>query len=116
VTLTSPGRLVTAWCRDGRGVAQIAAVMALDDYPFANTVGGVDPARLQRVVDVIHQFLGFNSSFNINSMLIGADAAHRPGSGFGDPPLQEPALGGGAGQVQRALVFGPGLGPATEAA
>jgi len=43
----------------------------LDDYPFANTVGGVDPARLQRVVDVIQQFLGFNSSFNINSMLIG---------------------------------------------
>jgi NitT/TauT family transport system substrate-binding protein len=50
---------------------QIAAVMALDDYPFANTVGGVDPHRLQRVVDVMQQFLGFNSSFNINSMLIG---------------------------------------------
>jgi len=25
---------------------QIAAVMALDDYPFANAVGGVDPVRL----------------------------------------------------------------------
>jgi hypothetical protein len=50
---------------------QIAAIMALDDYPFANTVGGVDPVRLQRVVDVMQQFLGFNSSFKINSMLIG---------------------------------------------
>ena len=89
---------MTAWCRDGRAQSiadsdraaveqafedlptkpvplavskQIAAVMALDDYPFANTVGGVDPARLQRVVDVMQQFLGFDSSFNINSMLIG---------------------------------------------
>jgi NitT/TauT family transport system substrate-binding protein len=49
----------------------VAINMALDDYPFANTVGGVDPHRLQRVVDVMQQFLGFNSSFNINSMLIG---------------------------------------------
>ena len=50
---------------------QIAAVMALDDYPFYNALGGVDPVRLQRVVDVMQQFLGFNSSFKINSMLIG---------------------------------------------
>jgi hypothetical protein len=45
--------------------------LALDDYPFYNTLGGVDPVRLQRVVDVMQQFLGFNSSFKINSMLIG---------------------------------------------
>jgi hypothetical protein len=50
---------------------QIAAIMALDNYPFNNTLGGVDPARLQRVVDVMQQFLGFDSSFNINSMLAG---------------------------------------------
>jgi NitT/TauT family transport system substrate-binding protein len=50
---------------------QIASIMALDDYPFDNTVGGVDPVRRQRVVDVMQQFLGFNSSFKINSMLIG---------------------------------------------
>jgi NitT/TauT family transport system substrate-binding protein len=47
---------------------QIAAVMALDNYPF----GGVDPVRLQRVVDVMQQFLGFQASFNIKSMLTGA--------------------------------------------
>jgi hypothetical protein len=40
----------------------------------AAPVSGVekpDPVRLQRVVDVMQQFLGFNSTFNINSMLIG---------------------------------------------
>jgi hypothetical protein len=31
----------------------------------------VDKVRLQRVVDVMQQFLGFSSSFNINSMLTG---------------------------------------------
>jgi hypothetical protein len=31
----------------------------------------VDKARLQRVVDVMSQFLGFRASFNINSLLIG---------------------------------------------
>jgi NitT/TauT family transport system substrate-binding protein len=49
---------------------QIAAVMALDDYPFSTGVSyDVDKIRLQRVVDVMQQFLGFDSSFNINSML-----------------------------------------------
>jgi NitT/TauT family transport system substrate-binding protein len=49
---------------------QIASVMAVDDYPFSNGPDyTVDQARLQRVVDVMQQFLGFDSSFNINSML-----------------------------------------------
>jgi NitT/TauT family transport system substrate-binding protein len=48
-----------------------AAVMALDNYPFTTgSVGTVDPVRLQRVVDVMQQFLAF-PKFNINSMLIG---------------------------------------------
>jgi NitT/TauT family transport system substrate-binding protein len=47
---------------------QIAAVMTLDNYPFSTSV---DQIRLQRVVDVMQQFLGFDSSFNINSMLAG---------------------------------------------
>jgi NitT/TauT family transport system substrate-binding protein len=51
---------------------QTAAVMALDNYPFSSgPVGSVDEVRLQRVVDVMQQFLGFDSSFNINSMLTG---------------------------------------------
>jgi NitT/TauT family transport system substrate-binding protein len=51
---------------------QTAAVMALDDYPFSSgPVGSVDKVRLQRVVDVMQQFLGFDSSFSINSMLNG---------------------------------------------
>ena len=41
-----------------------AAVMALDSYP----VGPVDAVRLQRVADVMHQFLHF-PSFSIRSML-----------------------------------------------
>jgi NitT/TauT family transport system substrate-binding protein len=49
---------------------QIAAVMAVDDYPFGSGLsGGVDKVRLQRVVDVMQQFLNFDPSFNINSML-----------------------------------------------
>ncbi len=40
-----------------------AAVMALDSYP----VGAVDVTRLQRVADVMHQFLGF-PSFNVRQM------------------------------------------------
>ena len=49
---------------------QTAAVMALDDYPFiTGPVGTVDKDQLERVVDVMQQFLGFDSSFNINSML-----------------------------------------------
>jgi len=51
---------------------ETAAVMALDSYPFSTgPVGSVDPVRLQRVVDVMRQFLGFDPSFNINSMLMG---------------------------------------------
>jgi NitT/TauT family transport system substrate-binding protein len=51
---------------------ETAAVMALDSYPFdTGPVGTVDKVRLQRVVDVMQQFLGFNQSFNINSMLLG---------------------------------------------
>jgi NitT/TauT family transport system substrate-binding protein len=51
---------------------ETAAVMALDSYPFsAGAVGVVNQARLQRVVDVMQQFLKFDSSFNINSMLVG---------------------------------------------
>ena len=42
-----------------------AAVMAMDAYP----VGPVDAVRLQRVADVMRQFLGF-SPFNIRSMLM----------------------------------------------
>ena len=48
-----------------------ASVMALDSYPFSTgPVGSVDKARLQRVVDVMQQFIGFPTSFNINSMLM----------------------------------------------
>jgi NitT/TauT family transport system substrate-binding protein len=51
---------------------ETAAVMALDSYPFsAGAVGAVDKARLQRVVDVMQQFLSFDPSFNIDSMLMG---------------------------------------------
>ena len=40
--------------------AETAAVMALDSYPVSNgPPGSVDRVRLQRVVDVMHQFLGF---------------------------------------------------------
>jgi NitT/TauT family transport system substrate-binding protein len=49
---------------------ETAAVMALDNYPFSgNGTGAVDQARLQRVVDVMQQFLGFDPSFHISSML-----------------------------------------------
>jgi NitT/TauT family transport system substrate-binding protein len=49
---------------------ETAAVLALDSYPVSNgPVGAVDKVRLQRVVDVMQQFLGF-PSFNINSMLL----------------------------------------------
>jgi len=42
------------------------------NYPFTSgPLGTVDKVRLQRVVDVMQQFLKFNSSFNINSMLVG---------------------------------------------
>lgn len=51
--------------------AETAAVMAVDSYPFSTgPVGSVDVARLQRVVDVMQEFLGF-PAFNIGSMLMG---------------------------------------------
>jgi NitT/TauT family transport system substrate-binding protein len=47
-----------------------AAVMALESYPFSSgPVGSVDTVRLQRVVDVMRQFIGF-PPFNIDSMLM----------------------------------------------
>jgi NitT/TauT family transport system substrate-binding protein len=52
--------------------AATAAVMALDTYPVSDgPVGSVDEARLQRVVDVMQEFLGF-PAFNISSMLMGS--------------------------------------------
>jgi NitT/TauT family transport system substrate-binding protein len=49
------------------GVSKLtAAVMALDSYP----VGPVDTVRIQRVADVMEQFLGF-PSFNVGSMING---------------------------------------------
>jgi NitT/TauT family transport system substrate-binding protein len=45
---------------------QTAAVIALDDYP----VGPVDPVRIQRVADVMRQFLGF-PVFDVRSMIGG---------------------------------------------
>jgi NitT/TauT family transport system substrate-binding protein len=52
--------------------AATASVMALDTYPVSNgPVGSVDEARLQRVVDVMQEFLGF-PKFNISSMLMGS--------------------------------------------
>ena len=51
---------------------ETAAVMALDSYPVSSgPVGAVDVVRLQRVVNVMRQFLGF-PSFNIKSMLMNA--------------------------------------------
>ena len=44
-----------------------AAVMALDTYPVG-PVGPVDTVRIQRVADVMRQFLGF-PSFSVRSML-----------------------------------------------
>jgi hypothetical protein len=44
----------------------------LDNYPFTTAAtGAVDKIRLQRVVDVMQQYLSFDPSFNINSMLMG---------------------------------------------
>ena len=49
-----------------------AAVMALDSYPVSTgPVGSVDTVQLQRVVNVMQQFLGF-PTFNIDSMLMGS--------------------------------------------
>ena len=53
--------------------AETAAVMALDSYPVSTVPpGSVDKVRLQRVVDVMRQFLGF-PSFSIGSMLMKGD-------------------------------------------
>ena len=49
-----------------------ASVMALDSYPVSSgPVGSVDLIRLRRVVNVMHQFLGF-PPFDIKSMLLNA--------------------------------------------
>jgi len=48
----------------------IAAVMSLESYPVsAGPVGSVDRVRLQRVVDVMQQFIAF-PRFDIDSMLM----------------------------------------------
>ena len=48
-----------------------AALMSVDDYPVTSgPVGTVDKDQLQRVVDVMQQYLGFDQNFNINSMLM----------------------------------------------
>jgi NitT/TauT family transport system substrate-binding protein len=48
----------------------IASMMSLDSYPVSTgPVGSVDKIRLQRVVQVMQQFLGLGS-FNISSMLM----------------------------------------------
>jgi len=52
---------------DGQVPAQIAAVMALNTYPI-----GIDPARLQRVADVMLQYGLLTSRYNVNSMLLPA--------------------------------------------
>jgi ABC-type nitrate/sulfonate/bicarbonate transport system substrate-binding protein len=50
--------------------ATTAAVMALPDFPVtASPVGSVDQVALQRVADVMGQFLGF-PSFNVRSVLM----------------------------------------------
>ena len=52
--------------------AGTAAVMALDSYPVSNgPVGSVDKVRLERVVNVMRQFLEF-PKFDISSMLMGS--------------------------------------------
>ena len=49
---------------------QTAAVLALDSYPFSTgPVGSVDKVRLERVVNVMQQFIGF-PSFSVSSMLM----------------------------------------------
>ena len=53
------------------GVSQAtASLLALDSYPVSTgPVGSVDKVRLQRVVDVMQQFIGF-PAFNIDTMLL----------------------------------------------
>jgi NitT/TauT family transport system substrate-binding protein len=48
-----------------------AALMSPDQYPVSTgPVGSVDKSQLQRVVDVMHEFLGFPQNFSIDSMLM----------------------------------------------
>jgi len=50
---------------------QTAALMTVADYPVTPAPAGtVDPVLIQRVADVMRQFLGF-PSFDIKSMLLG---------------------------------------------
>jgi NitT/TauT family transport system substrate-binding protein len=50
---------------------ETAAIMSLAAYPVSSgPVGSVDKVRLQRLVDVMQQFIGF-PAFNIDSMLMG---------------------------------------------
>jgi len=49
---------------------QTAAVLALDSYPVSHgRAGSVDKIRLERVVNVMQQFIGF-PKFNIDTMLV----------------------------------------------
>jgi NitT/TauT family transport system substrate-binding protein len=49
---------------------ETVGVLALDSYPVSDgPAGTVDKVRLQRVVNVMQQFLGF-PAFNIDSMLL----------------------------------------------
>ena len=48
----------------GQVSAQIASMMALDNYPL-----GIDKARLQRVANVMHQFNVLKAPFDIQNML-----------------------------------------------
>jgi NitT/TauT family transport system substrate-binding protein len=51
--------------------AQTTGLMALDEYPVSTGgVGDVDQISLQQVVDVMQQFIGFDPSFKINTMLM----------------------------------------------
>lgn len=50
---------------------ETAAVMAVPDFPVSDgPAGSVDPVHLQRVADVMEQFLAF-PSFNVRSVLMG---------------------------------------------
>ncbi len=55
------------------GVSKLtAAVVGVDSYPVSTgPVGSVDKVALQRVVNVMQQFIGF-PSFNVDSMLMGS--------------------------------------------
>jgi NitT/TauT family transport system substrate-binding protein len=49
---------------------ETAAILALDNYPFSDgPAGSVDRVRLERVVNVMRQFIGF-PKFSIDSMLM----------------------------------------------